>query len=299
MQDCETSMQEATQDPLKQNRLTGGRGAPNLGHRFGDGQRTDGAMKIIFRQVEILDIARREGKVSVEALAHRFGVTVQTIRRDLTELDTAGQLDRVHGGAVVGSGTSNVAYDDRKSHRADEKAAIARLCAASIPNDCSVFLNIGTSTEAVARELRHHKNLLVITNNMNVANTLASNSDCEVVVTGGTVRRGDGGLIGTMTVKAIRSFKFDYAVIGCSALDQDGDVLDYDIQEVGVSQAIIAQARAPLLVADNSKLHRSAPARICSLGDLNGVFTDAPLPQTLQEACERWGTDVFVASPEA
>jgi hypothetical protein len=96
-----------------------------------------------------------------------------------------------------------------------------------------VFLNIGTSTEAVARALRHHKNLLVITNNMNIANTLASNSDCEVVVTGGTVRRGDGGLIGTMTVKAIRSFKFDYAVIGCSALDEDGDVLDYDIQEVG------------------------------------------------------------------
>lgn len=252
-------------------------------------------MKINFRQVEILDIARREGKVSVEELAQRFGVTVQTIRRDLTDLDSAGQLDRVHGGAVVGSGTSNVAYDERKSHLANEKAAIARRCAAAIPNDCSVFLNIGTSTEAVARELRHHKNLLVITNNMNIANTLASNSECEVVVTGGTVRRGDGGLIGTMTVEAIRRFKFDYAVIGCSALDFDGDVLDYDIQEVGVSQAIIAQARAPLLVADHSKLHRSAPARICSLADLEAVFIDKPLPQKLTAACAKWATEVCVA----
>ena len=254
-------------------------------------------MKFSFRQVEILDIARREGKVSVENLAERFGVTVQTIRRDLTDLDTAGQLDRVHGGAVIASGTSNVAYDERKSHQADEKAAIGRLCASTIPNDCSVFLNIGTSTEAVARELRHHKDLLVITNNMNIANTLASNSNCEVVVTGGTVRRGDGGLIGTMTVKAIRSFKFDYAVIGCSALDEDGDVLDYDIQEVGVSQAIIAQSRAPLLVADQSKLHRSAPARICSLADVTAVFSDAPFPAKLTAACDRWGTEVFVATP--
>jgi DeoR family glycerol-3-phosphate regulon repressor len=252
-------------------------------------------MKINFRQVEILDIARREGKVGVEELASRFGVTVQTIRRDLSDLDAAGQLDRIHGGAVVASGTSNVAYEERKSHLADEKAAIARMCAAPIPNDSSVFLNIGTSTEAVARELRHHKNLLVITNNMNIANTLASNSDCEVVVTGGTVRRGDGGLIGTMTVKAIRSFKFDYAVIGCSALDEDGDVLDYDIQEVGVSQAIIAQARAPLLVADHSKLHRSAPARICSLADVKAVFTDTPFPEGLKAACATWGTEVVVA----
>jgi DeoR family glycerol-3-phosphate regulon repressor len=252
-------------------------------------------MKISMRQVEILEIARREGKVAVEDLAQRFEVSVQTIRRDLTELDAAGQIDRVHGGAVIGSGTSNLAYDDRQRHLSDEKAAIARLCASKIPNDCSVFLNIGTSTEAVARELRHHKNLLVITNNMNIANTLASNSDCEVVVTGGTVRRGDGGLIGTMTVKAIRSFKFDHAVIGCSALDEDGDVLDYDIQEVGVSQAIIAQARAPFLVADHSKLHRSAPARICSLAEITAVFSDQPLPRKLSLACADWDTDVFIA----
>jgi DeoR family glycerol-3-phosphate regulon repressor len=145
------------------------------------------------------------------------------------------------------------------------------------------------------KELHHHKNLLVITNNMNIANTLASNSDCEVVVTGGTVRRGDGGLIGTTTVNAIRSFKFDYAVIGCSALDEDGDVLDYDVQEVGVSQAIIARARAPFLVADHSKLHRSAPARICSLADVDAVFTDAPLPEPLSVACAGWGTEVCVA----
>ncbi|MEJ6392144.1 DeoR/GlpR family DNA-binding transcription regulator [Gymnodinialimonas sp. 2305UL16-5] len=252
-------------------------------------------MKNSFRQTEILEIARRVGKVTVEGLSEHFDVTVQTIRRDLTELDEAGHLNRVHGGAILASGTTNLAYDARRSHLADQKAAIARACAAAIPDDCSVFLNIGTSTEAVATELLRHKNILVITNNMNVANTLSSNPDCEVVVTGGSVRRSDGGLIGTMTVEAIRSFKFDYAVIGCSAIDEDGDVLDYDIQEVGVSQAIIAQARAPLLVADHSKLLRTAPARICSLANIQAVFTDQALPDQLQDACQRWSTQVHVA----
>ena len=252
-------------------------------------------MKSSFRQTEILEIARRDGKVTVDGLAEHFDVTVQTIRRDLSDLNDAGHLSRVHGGAVLSSGTTNVAYDQRRQHLADEKAAIARMCAAAIPDDCSVFLNIGTSTEAVAAELLRHKNLLAITNNMNVANILMGNPDCDVVVTGGSVRRGDGGLIGTLTVEAIRRFKFDFAVIGCSALDLDGDILDYDIQEVGVSQAIISQARDTLLVADHSKFLRSAPARIGSLSEIRTFFTDRPLPDDLMAACVGWDTQVEVA----
>ncbi|MEJ6387936.1 DeoR/GlpR family DNA-binding transcription regulator [Gymnodinialimonas ulvae] len=252
-------------------------------------------MKSSFRQTEILDIARREGKVTVEGLAAHFDVTVQTIRRDLSDLDEARHLSRVHGGAVLASGTTNLAYGERRAFLAEEKAAMARLCAAQIPNDCSVFLNIGTSTEAVAAELLTHKNLLVVTNNMNVAHTLDRNPDCEVIVTGGTLRRGDGGLIGAMTVDAIRRFKFDFAVMGCSALDPDGDVLDYDIQEVGVSQAIIAQTRAPILVADHSKFQRSAPGRICSLADMHTFVTDRVLPAPLATACRTWQTEVLLA----
>ncbi len=254
-------------------------------------------MKSSFRQTEILDIARRTGKVTVDGLAEHFDVTVQTIRRDLTELDEAGHLSRVHGGAVLSSSTTNLAYDERRNHLAEEKAAIARMCADAIPDNCSVFLNIGTSTEAVASELLRQKNLLAITNNMNVANILAGNPDCNVVVTGGSVRRSDGGLIGTMTVDAIRSFKFDVAIIGCSAVDADGDVLDYDVQEVGVSQAIIAHARDAFLVADHSKFMRTAPAKICSLADIHTVFTDLPLTDEIQKACGAWNTQVKVASP--
>lgn len=248
-----------------------------------------------FRLPEILEIARVEGKVTVEDLAERFGVTVQTIRRDLSELDDAGKLERVHGGAILRSGTSNIGYQDRRVLNAEAKRAIARACVAEIPDAASLFLNIGTSTEAVARELLGRHNLMVVTNNMNVANILAESSDCQVIVAGGALRRSDGGLIGSLTVQTIRQFKFDIAVIGCSALDPDGDILDFDIHEVGVSQTIIAQARSTMLVADNSKLHRSAPARIASLKDIDFFVTDKAPPEDLYEGCAKWNTRIIVA----
>ncbi len=247
-----------------------------------------------FRQTEILEIARTEGRVVVENLADRFGVTLQTIRRDLTELAESGKLDRVHGGAVLPSGTTNIGYEDRREWNARAKLAIARACAARIPNDVSLFLNIGTSTEAVAHELLGHRNLMVVTNNMNVANILVGNPNCEIVVAGGALRRSDGGLVGGLTARIIEQFKFDYAVIGCSALDQEGDLLDFDIHEVGVSQTIIRQSRQTFLVADHSKFLRSAPARIASLSELDCFVTDRPVPQALERLCRDWDTDVVI-----
>lgn len=251
-----------------------------------------------FRQPEIIEIARREGKVSVEGLAAHFGVTLQTIRRDLMELAESGKLERVHGGAILPSGTANIGYEERRSLNQSEKVDIARACAAELPEGCSIFLNIGTTTEAVATALLGHRNIMVVTNNMNVANILAGNENCQVIVTGGTLRRSDGGLVGTLTAETIGQFKFDYAVIGCSALDMDGDILDFDIQEVGVSHAILSRARKVLLVADSTKFQRNAPARIGSLADVDCFVTNRPLPRALQNACDGWGTRVIVAKPE-
>jgi DeoR family transcriptional regulator, glycerol-3-phosphate regulon repressor len=132
-------------------------------------------MSQTFRHPEILEIARREGKVTVEGLAEHFGVTLQTIRRDLGDLADLGRLERVHGGAVLPSGTTNIAYEERRSLNHLGKAAIARACAARVPENASIFLNIGTSTEAVARELLHHRDLLVVTNNIHVSNILMAN----------------------------------------------------------------------------------------------------------------------------
>ncbi|MHA6267096.1 DeoR/GlpR family DNA-binding transcription regulator [Aliiroseovarius sp. CAU 1755] len=252
-------------------------------------------MSQTLRIPEILELARRDGKVSVVGLAAHFGVTLQTIRRDLSDLALDGRLKRVHGGAILPSGVANIAYEERRALNQTGKSRIARAVARLIPNDCALFLNIGTTTEAVAAALIHHQKLFVVTNNTNVAQILSANPDCQVVVTGGVRRPADGGLVGELAARLVRDFKFDYAVIGCSALDADGDVLDYDLQEVVVSQAALCQAQQAIVVCDHTKLARAAPARIASLSDLDLVVTDTDLPGTLKRRCKDWRTEIMVA----
>lgn len=254
-------------------------------------------MPLNFRQNEILNIVRSEGRVVVDELAQRFDVTLQTIRRDLTDLADMGHIDRVHGGAVIRTGATNLGYEQRRRMNQQAKAAIATACAAAIPENCSLIMNLGTTTEAVAQELLAHSNITVVTNNMNVANTLAANPGCEIMVAGGALRRTDGGLVGELTTQFFEQFKVDIAVIGASALDQDGDILDYDLAEVRVSKAIIRQARKVFLVCDASKLDRSAPARLASLAEIDTLFTDQPLPPELARRCSEWGTAVVVVPP--
>jgi DeoR family glycerol-3-phosphate regulon repressor len=272
----------------------GGCARLDLRHTFLQEQANE-PMALSFRQTEILDIARIEGRVVVERLADRFGVTLQTIRRDLSDLADAGLLDRVYGGAVIRTGVANIGYEERRRLNDEAKAAIARACARAVPDNSSLFLNIGTTTEAVARELLGHRNLTVVTNNINVANILAANDSAEVMVAGGVLRRSDGGLVGDLTAQFFEQFKVDFAVIGASALDQDGDLLDFDLQEVRVSQTLIRRARQTFLVCDASKFDRKAPVRIASLRDIVRLFTDRPLAPALAALCAEWGTGVTVA----
>lgn len=226
------------------------------------------------RQIDIIELAKSEGKVSVDDLASRFSVTAQTIRKDLNDLCEARALTRIHGGAIFPSSTENVKYEARRSIAATEKQAIGRAAADLIPNKSSLFINIGTTTEAVGEALVDHQELMVITNNINVANRLRIFPGIEVVIAGGVVRGTDGGIVGEAAVDFIRQFKVDYAVIGVSAIDKDGALLDYDFREVKVAQAIIANARHVILVSDSSKFDRTAPVRIGHLSQVHTFITD-------------------------
>lgn len=238
------------------------------------------------RQIDILSLARETGRVSVDELARGFDVTVQTIRRDLAELCDGCHLDRTHGGAALPSRITNMAYEDRRRVNADAKEAIGQATAALIQPGASLFLGIGTTTEAVALALRDTPNLMVVTNNLNVAQVLSSHPSAEVMVTGGKLRRSDGGLVGEMAVQSLQQFKLDFAVIGTSAMDIQGMLLDFDPDEVRVSQSILKQCRTSVLVADMGKLDRSAPVRITNLSRMDHWVTDAKPSWGMQLDCK-------------
>lgn len=237
------------------------------------------------RQQDILSLARVQGRVSVDDLAGRFEVTPQTIRKDLNELCERRLMSRVHGGAIVASGVENVAYEARRFIAQPEKRAIGQAAARLVPDNASLFINIGTTTEEVARALGEHHDLLVITNNLNVATLLYTNPRIDVIMTGGPVRRQDGGVIGSAAVDFVRQFKVDYAVIGASAIDEDGVLLDFDYREVQVSRAIIENARRVILVADKLKFERAAPVRIGTLSEIDVFVTDALVSPRLRDIC--------------
>ncbi len=237
----------------------------------------------------MLDHVRSSGSLSVDALAERFGVTLQTVRRDVTLLAEAGLLARFHGGVRVPSSTTeNIAYRQRQQLNLNAKQRIARAVAVSVPNGCSLILNIGTTTECIARELLRHKGLRIITNNLNVAAILSDNVDCEVMVAGGTVRTRDRGIVGEATVAFMRQFKVDIGLIGISGIEADGTLRDFDVHEVEVSRAIVEQSREVWLAADHSKFNRPAMVELAGLGRIDRLFTDAsppePFPALLVEA---------------
>lgn len=239
------------------------------------------------RQLKLIDVVRAQGSVSVEHLAEVLSVTLQTVRRDVQRLSEDGTLTRFHGGVRVPSSTTeNIAHTQRQSLNAEGKASIARAVAQQIPNDCSLILNIGTTTEAVAEALLHHCGLRVITNNLNVAAILSSNTNFEVIVTGGMVRAHDRGIVGEAAVDFIRQFKVDIAVIGISGIESDGTLRDYDFREVKVTQTIIAQAREVWLAADASKFNRPAMVEAAKLSQIDRLFTDAKPPEPFQTLLE-------------
>ncbi len=239
-------------------------------------------------------LARETGRVGVDELAGRFRVTPQTIRRDLNDLCSQRLLSRVHGGAMVASGVHNLAYEARRLVAQPHKRLIGETAARLVPEHSSLFITIGTTTEEVARALAQHEGLLVITNNLHVAAELYRHPGLEVVLAGGMVRRADGGIMGAATVDFINQFRVDTAVIGTSAIDPEGTLLDFDLREVRVSRAIIEHARRVMLVTDSSKFARTAPVRVAHLSEVDVLVTDR-LDPAAAELCRLNGVEVMEA----
>lgn len=246
------------------------------------------------RQDNILEKLRLVGFVEVDDLASLYDVTTQTIRRDLSELCDRGLASRVHGGARRAISTSMVGYEDRRKASIDTKIRIADLAAELIPNGSSVAINIGTTTEQVASAMHLHKDLTIVTNNINVVHILRDSRVKSLNIIGGEVRISDGAIVGSDAVDAIRCYKVDYAIIGASSLDHDGSVLDFDRREVAVARAIIASARNVILVCDGSKFEVLAPHKICDLTNLDILVTDNPPPASFIKKAEKFDTKILI-----
>jgi DeoR family transcriptional regulator, glycerol-3-phosphate regulon repressor len=246
------------------------------------------------RHEKIQHLVQARGFVTIDYLSQEFGVTPQTIRRDINKLSQYGLIHRFHGGAGTASSIENVAYTERMVLCLKEKQQIAQMVAKNIPDNVSLFINIGTTTEEIAKALISHQRLRVITNNLNVASILSGNNNIEIIVAGGLVRQGDAGIIGPLTIDFIQQFRVDYGIIGISGIDTDGTLLDFDYREVRASRAILDNSRRVLLAADHTKFGRNAMVRLGGIDEIDALFTDRQPPPELIEVLNASGVQLHV-----
>ena len=251
------------------------------------------------RHEKIIQLIRESGFMPIDELARVLDVTPQTIHRDINQLCEENILRRYHGGASLGSSVEKEDYFSRKTKLQSEKAHIADVIAAHIPDNASLFMSIGTTIEAVALALvKSHKNLSIITNNIHVASIVSSRSDYTVMITSGVVRAIDGGITGVATIDFINQFKVDYAVLGASSVEQDGSLLDFDYKEVSVMQAMMKNARIRYLAVDHSKLGRNALVRMGDITEFHALFTDEEPSAALGKKLADHGVKWYLADKE-
>ncbi|MDE1336138.1 DeoR/GlpR family transcriptional regulator [Vibrio aestuarianus] len=239
-------------------------------------------MKAVKRHQEIIELVQTHGFVSTDDLVERFKVSPQTIRRDLNELADANKLRRNHGGATIASSSENSSYHTRQITYQQEKQKIAIELVKHIPDGATLFIDIGTTPEEIARALMlNHENLRIVTNNINVATILMAKPDFNVILAGGEVRNKDGGVTGEATLDFISQFRLDFGILGISGIDYDGSLLDFDYHEVRVKRAIIENSRCVYLGVDHSKFGRNAMVKLGTIADVDLIITDANPPKEI------------------
>ncbi len=235
------------------------------------------------RHEKIIKLIKQNGFMSIDDLVSQCAVTPQTIRRDLNQLAEDGTVSRYHGGAGLNRSWENTPYNERKTQNKEVKEKIAEAIAAMIPDGASLFINIGTTTEMVAKKLLNHKNLHIVTNNIHVATILSAKEDFSVIIAAGEVRFRDGGIIGEATCDFISQFRMDYGIIGISGISGDGALLDFDFREVKVSQAILQHTQKVILAADYSKFERRAMVEQGHISQVGCFVCDKAPPQAIKE----------------
>ena len=214
-------------------------------------------------------------KVSVASLAQELEVSMETVRRDLKTMEDHGQLRRIHGGAVPVVGEQDRPLHERTRMAAKEKSRIAALAVPLLKAGMTVFLDTGTTTLAVARELARVAQLTVFTNSLDIALVVSQQNRHRIHAVSGLLRANDNALLGYDTLDSVRKYTFDIALMGIAAVHPEAGLMDYEDHEAELRRVLVQQSRASVILADYSKLGKKARIHTLPLSAINIMVTNA------------------------
>jgi DeoR family transcriptional regulator, glycerol-3-phosphate regulon repressor len=225
------------------------------------------------RQAAILDAVRKNGAASVGKLAKELGVTQQTIRRDLKSLEDSGLLQKGFGGAFASPGIAQYGRGERQGLLVSVKRQLVQALEPFIQSNSTMFVGLGTTFDSLHEVLIKHPGVFIATPNLEVAYSCALKTEASVYISGGYVRSKDPTVL-TVPDESRDRFKFDIAVLGASAIDDEGAVLEFDPLEVELVHAILPHSRQVILVAHEEKFGKRAPHRVTTLDKVDVVITN-------------------------
>lgn len=247
------------------------------------------------RQHAIADLVLRRGRVSVAEVASSFGVTTETVRRDLRHLEGAGHIRRVHGGAVRTGAALETRLSERDEAHAEEKERIGRAAATLVPPlESTLLLDAGSTVGRVADHLPADRRLVVFTHSLTVASRLGSQASLELHLLPGRVRPTTQAAVGAETVDALSRLRADIAFVGVNGLSPQHGLSTPDTEEAAAKRAIVTAAQQVVVVADASKLGEDHTVRFADLDQIDTLVTDDRIRDADVTALERLGVEVVV-----
>lgn len=253
-------------------------------------------MDIEQRQDRIADMVRQSKRVKALALSKVFDVSVETIRKDLLDLQERGVLVRVHGGAQLRPGGHESAYDRRRLVNSEGKKAIAAVAAGAFSDVSTIYLDYGTTTYALAAALvRLNRNVTVFTNALPIANLLAESETIETVVLGGALRRNERSLFGPLAERALESIYVDAGFFGCAGIDPRAGITNHHVLEGAASQKAMAHCGSVVVLATSDKFETVATNKIADLSQIDLLITDAEPNAEFAAALDAADVEVAIA----
>lgn len=245
---------------------------------------------------EIIGSVRADGRVDVSGLAARFGVTAETIRRDLTTLERRGLVRRVHGGAIP---VERLGFEPgvaaRDSVQAAEKDRIAKAALNELPAEGALLLDAGTTTSRLAQLLPTDRELTVITHALPIAVALAPRPNITLLSLGGRIRRRTQAAVDAWPVRLLADLYVDVAFVGTNGISVQRGLTTPDTAEAAVKRAIICAARRSIVIADHTKIGIDHLVRFGNVHDIDMLITDTAVADDLVAEIEETGVRVVLA----
>jgi DeoR family transcriptional regulator, glycerol-3-phosphate regulon repressor len=247
------------------------------------------------RHRAILDAVSQSGQARILDLASRLGVSDETIRRDLKDLEADGLVQKIHGAVIPPEPLGEPRFDRRMGQEAEAKKAIAKMAAAQVRDGDAILLDTGSTTAYVARALHGHRNLLVVTNSVDIARTLATRNGNRVYMAGGELRADDGAALGVSATAFVQQFRVRLCFLSIGAIDLEDGPMDFHLEEAEFSRVAMRRAERTIIVADRTKFGRRALVSVCPLSAVQALITDAPLRPPFQERLRRAEATILIA----